>query len=509
MIRKILDFKLRITAEGKPLHFFRPLVSAVDTFLYEVPLRTSKAPHIRDAVDLKRWMLIVIFALLPCTIMAVWNTGLQKAIYDSGDYQLLNSFLSLSSFGDYFSFCFSNGLWKTILTNGLLAFLPILVISYAVGGFWEGVFAYFRRHEISEGFLVTGILFALILPPTIPYWMVAVGVSVGVILAKELFGGTGMNILNPALVCRCFLFFAYPAYMSGNVWVGTNPYIVKQSLVEMNQKANKAPWDAYSQASFLGKVNSSTDVSRIHIDAIGTLHGEYTPLASLIESKLQKWNRTQGVSYRLDSMNPVRMKEFVTGDKLSGGLGLSNDSYGSAIEFAEVKFGLRNYSDGNLFFGNMLGSMGETSTFAALLGAILLIITGIGSWRTMLSVVAGAFLCALLFQFGSHLGFEHGAWNPAKFDLPAYKHLIVGGLAFGLVFMATDPVSSPDLHFSHYLYGLLIGALTVVIRDINPAFPEGVMLSILFANVFGPLMDNYSIKRFRRKRRVRAKKALL
>ncbi len=508
MLRKILDFKLRITAEGKPLHFFRPLVSAIDTFLYEVPLRTERAPHIRDALDLKRWMVIVIFALLPCTLMAIWNTGLQKVVYTSGDFTLLDSFLEVSTFSGYFSFCFSEGLWKSIVFQGLTTFIPVLIISYAVGGFWEGVFAHFRRHEISEGFLVTGILFALILPPTIPYWMVAVGVSVGVILAKELFGGTGMNILNPALVCRCFLFFAYPAYMSGSIWVGSNPHVVKESLVKMNQEAEKAPWDAFSQASYLGRVNSTTDVSRIHIDTIGAQLGKTASLAPVIQKYLKKFNTRFGLNYQLGNMTPRELQNFLTAEKADGGLGLASDNFGSAIEFAQLKYGNGNFSNGNLFFGNMLGSMGETSTFAVLLGALLLILTGVGSWRTMLSVIAGALLTALMFNFGSHIGLEQGAWNPAKFDLPAYKHLIVGSLAFGLVFMATDPVSSPDLHFSHYIYGGLIGALTIVIRDINPAFPEGVMLAILFGNVFGPLIDSYSIKRLRRARRVRAEKAL-
>lgn len=503
MLRRLLDFQLAITAEGKPLHFLRPLASAIDTFCYEVPLKTTRGPHIRDAIDLKRWMVLVVFALIPCTLMAIWNTGLQKLVYTSGSYTLLNSFLSISSFREYIDFCFQSGRHWSILWNGLMAFLPVLVISYGVGGMCEGIFAYFRRHEISEGFLVTGILFALILPPTIPYWMVAVGVAVGVIVSKEMFGGTGMNILNPALVCRCFLFFAYPAYMSGNVWVGSNPYIVKQSLVEIVKEQNAPPWDAVSQNSFLGRVNVGPEIARIHVDTIGLTYGITTPLANLIK---QKYEFFSGKPIEHAHLSDV--KTFMTTDRAKGGLGLPVDLFGSAREFAEARFNQKQFSLGNLFFGNILGSMGETSTFCALLGAALLIATGIGSWRTMLAVAVGAALTALIFQYGARFGIEGGAWNPAKFDLPAYNHLFAGGLAFALVFMATDPVSSPDLPFSHYIYGALIGALTIVIRDINPAFPEGVMLAILFGNVFGPLIDTYSLKRLRRSRRVRAKKAV-
>ena len=185
MLRKLLDLQLSLTEEGKPLHKLRPLITAGDTFLYEAPINTSKGPHIRDAVDIKRWMLLVVIALIPCTLMAIWNTGLQKFIYAGGDYRIMNEYLAAStSFSEYFAFAGKDDRWMTILKYGLGAFLPIVFISYAVGGLWEGIFAVARGHEISEGFLVTGILYALILPPTIPYWMVAVGVSIGVVLSK-------------------------------------------------------------------------------------------------------------------------------------------------------------------------------------------------------------------------------------------------------------------------------------------------------------------------------------
>src|SRR3984885_14220875 len=212
MIRQFLDAQLtKLNDKNHRWHRLRPMLTAVDSFLYEAPLVTKTGPHIRDAVDLKRWMIIVVVALLPCIFMAIWNTGLQKMVYASGDYHLMDEYLNAStSFRGYFQFALQQQRWLTILEYGAMAFFPVMLISYLVGGFWEALFACVRRHEIAEGFLVTGMLYPLILPPTIPYWMVAVGVSAGVVIGKELFGGTGMNIMNPALCCRAFLFFTFP-----------------------------------------------------------------------------------------------------------------------------------------------------------------------------------------------------------------------------------------------------------------------------------------------------------
>lgn len=502
MLRSILDFHMRITEEGKLLAFMRPLVSAIDTFAYEVNLKTTRGPHIRDAVDLKRWMVLVVFALIPAMLWAIWNSGVQAIAYGSKNPELMHTFEQINSLESYLSFCFSDGRFWSILGQGLYTFIPLLIISYAVGGFWEGLFAYFRRHEISEGFLVTGILFALILPPTIPYWMAASGISIGIILSKELFGGTGMNILNPALVCRCYLFFAYPAYMSGLVWVGTNMPEVKQSLVTMNK--DRGPWDSFSQATFRTTLNSGSEIPRIHVDAIGEQFGIRTDLHADLINRLKKWNP----SAKLGQMDSNTLLSFMTAPKNEGGLGMPADNYQGTIELAKARYSQGKFAISNLFFGNMLGSVGETSTFAIILGALFLIITQIASWRTMLATLLGAYGTATLFQLGATFGVEHGAWNPAIFAMPAYLHLISGGLAFGLVFMTTDPVSSPDLKTSHWIYGILIGFVTIVIRNINPAFPEGIMLAILFGNVFGPLIDHYVLKQMRRARRVRAQKAL-
>lgn len=507
MLRRFLDFQRSFFDDGKPLARLRPLVSAVDAFCFESAINTKRSPFIRDAIDLKRWMVLVIIALLPCIFMAIWNTGLQKLVYASGDYQLMKEYLESSlSFKGYFQFVAAKGRMWEILKLGSLAFFPVMLISYLVGGLCEGIFACIRKHEIAEGFLVTGMLYPLILPPTIPYWMVAVGVAFGVIIGKELFGGTGMNILNPALVCRAFLFFTFPAKMTGDVWVGTNPTVIQHSLSTMNAAAALSEVDGYSQATPLGTLNAAiNDISRIHVDAIASNRlGDQVGSYPAIESTFHKWNALGHHQATLGSLTPDQLQSFVTSPLGIGGLGLEPGNYIAATQFAETTYGLGRFSDANLFFGNILGSLGETSTFACLLGALFLIYTGIGSWRTMVSMGLVAYLTAFLFEFGStHLGASGGVWNAARFAMPAYKHLLMGGLAFGLVFMATDPVSSPTMKSAKWIYGGLIGLVTILIRLINPAYPEGVMLAILFGNVFAPLIDHLAVRQFRRPRHVR------
>lgn len=504
MLRRFLDFQLSFFAKGRPLHRGRPFLSAADAFCYEAPVNTEHPPFIRDAIDLKRWMTIVVFALLPTILMAIWNTGLQKMVYGSGDFHLMEQYLHMSrSFRGYFSFAFQEGHFLTILKLGLWAFVPVVVISYAVGGLVEGIIACVRQHEIAEGFLVTGILIPLILPPTIPYWMLALGVAFGVFIGKELFGGTGMNILNPALTARAFLFFAFPGKLTGNVWVGTNPTKIHTSLSSMNSQANLTEIDGFSQATALGGLNSASyEIKSIHIDAIATnTLGKEVPSYHLIQNYFDKWNATQDTSAELGHLTIDQMREFITAPLQEGGLGLLSSNFVAAHNYTETLYGFDKFSDSNLFFGNILGSFGETSTFAALLGAIFLIYTGVGAWRTMVAFGLGAFITAYFFQFFStHVGIDNGAWNAARYTLPAYRHMMMGGLAFGLVYMATDPVSSPGLDTSKWIYGAFIGVITILIRVINPAFPEGVMLAILFGNVFAPLIDYYAVRNFRRKR---------
>ncbi|HEV8052631.1 MAG TPA: Na(+)-transporting NADH-quinone reductase subunit B [Parachlamydiaceae bacterium] len=509
MLRKLLDYQLSLVEKGKPLHRLRPLITAGDTFLYEAPINTSKGPHIRDAIDVKRWMMIVVIALIPCILWAIWNTGLQSFVYGSGDYRLMNEYLSSSmSFDGYMSFAVKDDRYLTIIKLGLAAILPLVLISYAVGGFWEAVFACVRGHEISEGFLVTGILYVLILPSTIPYWMAAVGVSVGIILSKEVFGGSGMNIVNPALACRAFLFFTFPGKMSGDIWTGTNPTSIRQSLIQMNREAHTTAIDGFSQATKLAQFNVTQDIKRIHVDAIASNNlGNTVGTHDTIQKYFDKWNSLGNHQATLGELSQAELRSFVTNPLTEGGLGLSSGYYEDAYHFSELNYGIGHNSDAGFFFGDKLGSIGETSILACLLGAIYLIYTGVGSWRTMVAMGLGSYFTALIFELcARNFGTDGGAWNMAQFAFPAYKHLLIGGLAFGIVFMATDPVSSPSMASAKWIYGIFCGVITIVIRVINPAYPEGVMLAILMGNVFAPLFDYYAARSYRKRstRRVRA-----
>lgn len=507
MLRKFFDLQYQMTEKGGRLEKFRPLVVSLDTFFYEPKLDATKAPFIRDAVDLKRWMFTVVFALMPCFLMAIWNTGVQKFVYASGDFTLMDEYLtSLGSLKNYFIFCFKEGRAWSILWYGAMAFLPVMLISYMVGGLVEMIFAVWKGHELAEGFLVTGMLYPLVLPPTIPYWMVAVGVAVGIFLAKEVFGGTGMNIMNPALACRAFLFFTFPQKMTGDVWVGTNPTIVRESLNQMNQMKGVEGIDGYSQATKLMQLNVSPDIKKIHIDAIAIQElGSQVPSYPLIEQQFDQWKHTLTEPAQLGALTAEQMQSFVTAPLQEGGLALPPTNFEEAFHLSDLSYGLGPLnSDWGFFLGNKLGCMGETSTLAALIGAFIIIWTGVGSWRTMVAVGLGAYLTALCFNLGAFfMGKDGGAWNPAAFSFPAYKHLLLGGLAFGLVFMATDPVSSPTNNLAKWFYGLFVGMVTILIRLINPAYPEGVMLAILMGNVFAPLFDTYAARFARRKFRVR------
>ena len=372
--------------EGKPLAKLFPLFEATETFLLTPGKLTQKAPFIRDGVDIKRMMTFVLFALLPCIVMGIYNTGLQMQLAQGEAYSLLRSFFL-----------------------GLTKVIPIIIVSYVVGGFWEVLFAIVRKHEINEGFLVTGILFALILPPTIPLWQVAVGISFGVVVGKEIFGGTGMNILNPALTARAFLFFAYPAQISGDkVWVA--------------------------------------------IDGIT----KATPLAIIADAP--------------------RAGEIVSTLTQAG------------------------YSFSDAFFGFIPGSIGETSVLACLLGLVFLLITGVASWRIILGCFLGLSSLGLLFNI------FQGHESLAAFSLPIHRHMVLGGFAFGSIFMATDPVSSCATKKGHWIYGFFIGALVILIRTINPAYPEGMMLAILFMNIFAPLIDHFVVQENIKRRNLRAAK---
>ncbi len=398
-LRRTLDRLEPLFARGGRFERFNAIFEMVDTLFYSPPDVTRGSPHVRDAIDLKRVMILVVFAATPAALVGMWNTGYQAntALAAMG-FEAIDGWravaLALLGAGYDPASVYDN------LMHGFLYFLPIYVVTMAAGGFWEVLFASVRNHEVNEGFFVTSLLYALILPATIPLWQVALGISFGVVIGKEVFGGTGKNFLNPALVGRAFLYFAYPVQLSGDaVWT---------------------PVDGYSGATML---------------AVGAIDG-------------------------------------------MAGIAASGTTWLQA------------------FLGQIQGSLGETSAAACLFGAVLLIYAGIASWRIIVACFIGLIVPALLFG-----GADGG--NP-MYAMPWYWHIALGGFAFGAVFMATDPVSAPDTMLGHWIFGLLIGALTWVIRVINPAFPEGIMLAILFGNVFAPIIDWFVIRANVRRRERRS-----
>ncbi|MES0491670.1 MAG: NADH:ubiquinone reductase (Na(+)-transporting) subunit B [Leptospirales bacterium] len=395
-LRNFMDKLAPTFEEGGKLSKFYPIYELIDTILYTTADVTKNASHIRDGLDMKRMMTIVIIGLQPALLMAAYNSGLQANLAIDAIGQNPEGWRA--GFLVWIGLGFDPSSLLDNFFHGFMYFLPVIVVTMTVGGFWEVVFAIVKKHEINEGFLVTGMIFPLILPPTIPLWQVAVGISFGVVIGKEIFGGTGMNIFNPALISRAFLFFNFPAAMSGTeVWTAV---------------------DGFSGATPLGIIAD-------------------TGLASLTDVT---W---------LDA-----------------------------------------------FYGFIPGSMGETSTLAILLGAGILVFTRIGSWQIMLSIFVTAGATALfLNQFPSDTN--------AMMTLPPEWHFVLGGLAFGAVFMATDPVSAAMTDKGKWIYGILIGFMVIMIRVINPAFPEGMMLAILFGNAFAPVIDNFIVRANIKRRKAR------
>ena len=380
LFKNILESVKPHFMEGGKLEKMYPAYDAFETFLFVPDHTTHAGSHIRDGIDLKRTMITVVIALLPALFFGMWNVGQLHFSAIGEDFTLMSAF-----------------------TFGALKMLPLIIVSYAVGLGVEFAFAISRGHSVNEGYLVTGLLIPMIMPIDVPLWMLSVSVIFAVIIGKEVFGGTGMNIMNPALTARAFLFFAYPSFMSGDkVWITTG----EGSVV-----------DGFSGA---------------------------TPLADLAANI------------------PVDMSMI-----------------------------------GSFFYGTIPGSVGETSTLAILIGAVILLITGIASWRTMLSVFVGGYVMGALFN----------VWGANEFMMiPSYVHLLLGGFAFGAVFMATDPVTAAQTNTAKYIVGFLIGVLAILIRVFNPAYPEGMMLAILFMNVFAPLVDHYVVSANikRRLKRVKA-----
>ena len=387
-IRRLFDKMEPHFERGGRFEKYFPLYEVFDTFLFSPSSVTHSSAHVRDGIDLKRIMITVWLAVFPAMFYGMYNTGLQAniAMAEMGIVAKTDWHgVLISMFAGYDATSIWDCFW-----HGAVYFLPIYIVTFVVGIAWEILFAIVRKHEVNEGFFVTSILFALIVPPEIPLWQVALGISFGVVIGKEVFGGTGKNFLNPALTGRAFLFFAYPAQISGDaVWTAV---------------------DGFSGATPLAQA------------AIG---GE------------------QAI------MSP----------------------YGETITWMDA------------FIGNMQGSIGEVSTLAILIGGALLLWTGIASWRIMLGVTLGTLAMGLLFNVV-------GSDNP-YFNLPFYWHFVLGGWAFGTVFMATDPVSASMTEKGKLVFGILIGVMVMLIRVVNPAYPEGMMLAILFANLFAPLIDHF------------------
>ncbi|MCG8475874.1 MAG: NADH:ubiquinone reductase (Na(+)-transporting) subunit B [Cytophagales bacterium] len=381
--KKLHEIKPHFEKGGKYEKFYYPF-EAIETFLFS-PADTvpNKGAHIRDAIDLKRLMSTVIVAMLPCLLFGMYNAGFQHYKAIGQDAEFMEMFLL-----------------------GARLTMPIVVVAYAAGLGVEFIFSIVRKHPVNEGYLVSGMLIPLIMPVTIPLWQVALASIFAVLIGKEVFGGTGMNVLNVALTARAFLYFAYPTDISGEVWT----YFGDAAAV-----------DGYSGATALAVAASST------------------------------------------------------GDVVQ--------SLGSAFSFE------------NLFYGFVPGSIGETSALACILGALLLIFTGTGSGKIMIASVLGAL----------GMGFLFNVWGATPFmEMPAHYHLVLGGFMFGVVFMATDPVTASHTEKGKWIYGILIGVLTVIIRVINPAYPEGIMLAILIMNVFAPLIDHYIIQANKNRRLRRA-----
>ncbi len=422
-LRRIVERSRKLYhAPDAPLHKLWPLFDANETFLFAPDTKTPPdGPHVRDYIDLKRVMWTVILALIPCTLFAIWNTGEQHFLAFTREAAAgkpyLVGWLQGLLFGSDYAPVANAATFADKVVFGLQKMLPILLVSYGVGLGIEVFFAILRKEEVSEGYLVSGILIALIVPASIPLWQLALAVAFAVILVKEVFGGTGMNVFNVALMARAFLFFAYPAQISGDqVWVAG---MAKGNL----------PYDGFSMP---------------------------TPL--LVAS--------------------------------------TADVHGGAVAHAGQAVQQAGYSLPELFLGTIPGSAGETSKLCILLGAVVLVMTGVGSWRTMVACVLGLLGMGLVFN----LTIPDLNGMPS---LPFWEHLLMGGFLFGVVFMATDPVTCPETARGKWVYGILIGAVTVLVRAINPAYPEGTMLAILLLNAFAPTIDHFVISRNMKRRKVR------
>ncbi|MBB3698031.1 NADH:ubiquinone reductase (Na(+)-transporting) subunit B [Flammeovirga yaeyamensis] len=417
-LHDLLEKQKPLFEKGGKLEKLYYVFEAGETFMFTPPEVTkAKGVQVRDAVDLKRVMMTVVIALIPAILFGIWNVGYQ--------HFLATNDAEVASFGAQ-------------LIYGLKLALPLIIVSYAAGGTIEAAFAVFRNHPITEGFLVTGILIPLVVPASLPLWQIALASAFAVLIAKEVFGGVGMNILNVALTARAFLYFAYPAQISGDkVWIEIGETAAGQAMATV---------DGFTGATFLGLAVEAQKVGQ--------------PVADFVAQH----------AHWVQSPAELAMTSFI---------------------------------------GLIPGSIGETSALMCLIGAIVLIWTKVADYRIILSGVLGALgMGVLLNVFAGDMqavkdGVE-GAKYFAYLDMPSYYHLIVGGFAFGIVFMATDPVSASQTNTGKWIYGAFIGIMTVIIRVLNPAYPEGIMLAILLMNVMAPLIDNYVVNANKKRRLKRA-----
>ena len=386
-LKRFFDSQRGHFIKGGRFEKYHPFFESIESIFFAPAEIAEAGPYVRDSLDVKRYMLLVIVALLPHLFFGIYNAGYQSH---------LASGLSLSFF--------------PVVLKGLWIVMPLVMVSYAVGFFWEIVFAVVRKHQISEGLFVSAMLFPLILPPTLPLWQAALGISFGIVIGKEIFGGTGRNFLNPALTGRAFLYFAYPAQNSGDVW---------------------------------------TVLSGTAAVAVDSFTGA-TPLA------------------------------------------ISAAAESGSVQQALTQKG---YTVSKLFFGLYPDSIGASSTLLCIIGAAFLILLGIASYRIILGDIIGVLGMGFLLNAVAAEG------SMPYLSLNPFYHLLMGGTAFGIAYMTTDPVSAPDMNAAKWIYGIAIGALTVLIRVFNPAFPEGIMLAILFMNIFAPLLDHIVV-RIRLRRRV-------
>ena len=388
-LRNILKQSGKLFEEGKPLSWAYPVWEATDTILFSTDKQTSSGPHVRDNMDIKRVMFSVVIALIPCYLFGAYNIGYLNALATDVSRSLIDNFIF-----------------------GMSYVLPVLIVTFVSGAICELSFAIIRKHEVNEGFLVTCALIPLTMPPDVPLWQVFIGTAFGIIIGKEIFGGVGTNIFNPALTARAFMYFAFPTKMSGDKIWAVGP-------------------DGYTGATALAIPANPTE----------------TDIANLSSNGLD-----------------------VTASNLLN----------QSTQF--------DFSLWNMFWGLIPGSIGETNKLIILIGAAFLIYIGIASWRTMLASVIGLVFTASIFNLLS------GYSTNAMLTITPLEHLLIGSFLFGVVFMATEPVTSAHTEKGKWIYGFMIGVLTVLIRSINPAYPEGVMLAILIMNMFGPLIDYYVVK---------------